>query len=205
MTTVASLPSLRSRRSFCEGGCVGAEPGQLLSRAGGLPRSLASRTQSGAERRMMPPKSRLSFSRFIPMRQLAKAILALIFSLVAGCDRGSGSPPVSSTALVGTWQLQSVADKSPDTISIQKYEAEFLGDGTWEYRATMAGRFAGTEMKGSGTWKLDGEFMQYSAGANTGRTRVAIVGNVLTLSPDPVVTPGGKTKSTTRYERAKRE
>lgn len=129
-------------------------------------------------------------------------LLTVLFAVcVSGCNE-SAQTPASAGGVAGRWRLQSVADGTPSAVNIKQYEAEFLSDGTWRYEATMAGPFVGTRMKCSGTWKLDGPVLEYSAGDNTGRTRVTISGRVLTFSPDPVVMPDGKTPVTTRYERS---
>jgi hypothetical protein len=139
------------------------------------------------------------------IHQMRTGIFAAIFTLLAGCGRHSESLPVTSAGLVGVWQLESIADKPPGRFNLQDYQAEFLGDGTWKFRATLAGHYAGTYAKGSGTWKLDGDVLHYSVGANTGLTHIAIAGTVLTMSPDPAVTPDGQTKVETRYKKANQQ
>ena len=123
------------------------------------------------------------------------------FSLHQGCDRGP-QVQASAAALAGRWRLVTVADQTPNDWNIQQYEADLSTNGTWTYKAAMTGRFAGTYMKGSGSWKLVGDSFEYSAGTNTGRTTITLSGSTLTFSADPIITSDGKTPVRTTYERA---
>jgi hypothetical protein len=139
------------------------------------------------------------------MKRILHAVLVTVALTSAcwlqGCNQSPQTPP-SPTSITGRWRLQTIAGRAPGAFNIDQYEAEFQTNGTWTYNATMAGRYAGTHMKGSGTWKLTGDVLEYSAGANTGRTAITVSDKVLTFSPDPVVMPDGKTPSPTKYERS---
>ncbi|MGJ8674107.1 hypothetical protein [Rubritalea sp.] len=87
----------------------------------------------------------------------------------------------------------------PSVISLGKYTAIFNKDGTWSYSAKMAGKLEGMEMKGTGTWKVDGSILVYTIGDNQGKSNIQIRNTVLTLSPDPVLLYNGTEPIETLY------
>ena len=57
-------------------------------------------------------------------------------------------------------------------------------------------------VNGSGSWKIVSGELEYTAGSNKGRSKLTIAKDILTLTPDPVVTmPGGKASAVTTYKK----
>jgi hypothetical protein len=46
---------------------------------------------------------------------------------------------------------------------------EFLKNGEMNYSGALSGRFAGMKLKGSGTWRVENDWLEYMAGADKGR------------------------------------
>ena len=65
----------------------------------------------------------------------------------------------------------------------------------------MTGKYEGMKLSGSGTWLLEGDQLDYTAGANKGKTTVHVDSGSLTLSPDPVIRLHGKEPVKTQYVR----
>lgn len=66
----------------------------------------------------------------------------------------------------------------------------------------MQGAYAGTSMKGGGTWSVADGVLTYSAGANTGTSKLSLSGSRLVIDPDPVVVEDGSTPGVSEYERS---
>ncbi len=106
--------------------------------------------------------------------------------------------------IIGSWNLKTVSGNSPDKISIKSWKIDFSEDGKWNYSGEMTGQFEGMELKGSGTYKINGKEFEYTAGENSGKSAIEIKDKFLVLSPDPVIKPNsGKVDVKTVYERAK--
>jgi hypothetical protein len=103
--------------------------------------------------------------------------------------------------VVATWELKSVAGRAPETLNIKSWEIAFRRGGRWTYSGEMKGPYEGLKLSGDGTWKTEGAQIRYAAGDNQGQSEFMIEKNVLTLSPDPVVMPDGKTHAATTYQR----
>jgi hypothetical protein len=104
-------------------------------------------------------------------------------------------------ALPGTWKLASVGGKSPASIQIDSWQVQFGGDGKWQFSGSLTGDNQGTQMSGAGTWVLQGNDMQYTAGDNKGTTGVNVEKGALVFSSDPVIRVNGKDPVETRYVR----
>jgi hypothetical protein len=102
--------------------------------------------------------------------------------------------------LLGTWKLKAVGGKVPATIAIKLWQVEFQ-QGNWIYSGSMTGKWEGMKLSGSGTWLLQGNRLEYTAGANTGQATVHIDNDSLVLSPDPGVRLKGKEAVETQYVR----
>jgi hypothetical protein len=124
-------------------------------------------------------------------------LLATFFFVPGGVAQ---QPP--STPLIGTWILKTVAGRPPATINIKSWQISFSADGTWKYSGDMMGPFDGTHLQGSGSWTLKDGILSYTAGSNQGNSKATVKARVLSLSPDPVVKPGGKTDVDTEYQKA---
>jgi hypothetical protein len=106
-----------------------------------------------------------------------------------------------SSNLQGAWKLGSVGGKDPATINIKSWQIEFREQGKWIYYGAMTGKYEGMQLSGSGTWLLERNQFDYTAGANKGKTAIQIDGDSLTFSPDPVIRLQGKEPIETRYVR----
>ena len=123
-------------------------------------------------------------------------LLAATVLLVAAAGRGQ-----QNEILVATWELKSVAAHPPSALNIRSWKIAFGRDGRWTYSGEMMGRFDGMKLRGDGSWNTKGRRLSYTAGANHGETEFTIKNDFLTLSPDPVVMPDGKTRVTTTYQK----
>ncbi|HEX3742427.1 MAG TPA: hypothetical protein VHW09_00790 [Bryobacteraceae bacterium] len=106
--------------------------------------------------------------------------------------------------LVSAWELKTVADHPPSTLNIKFWNIQFGRDGNWSFSGEMMGRYEGMKLAGHGTWSTEQSQLSYTAGSNHGRSEFTIKNGVLTLSPDPVVRPDGKTPVTATYRRVAR-
>jgi hypothetical protein len=125
---------------------------------------------------------------------------AIVFLAFAGTFVGS-QRPIGPRDLDGPWDLETVAGKPANSINIQTWRITFSASQQWTYFGEMTERFGGMRLSGSGTWKIVSGELEYTAGENKGRSNVMIKNGVLTLSPDPVVMPDGKTPAVTTYKR----
>ena len=136
------------------------------------------------------------------------SLFILLIAFIVGC-RGyqsvsSSTANLTDKEIVGAWNLKTVSGGAPSKINIKSLQAEFSADGKWSYSVSMTGQYEGMELKGSGTYKLSGNELEYTAGENNGKSQVQIKNGLLVFSPDPVVKPnGGKDDVDTEYERAK--
>ena len=132
------------------------------------------------------------------------AVVLLCF-LVGGCARlgkSAGDASTRADDLLGTWVLETVGGDPPATINMRSWRIVFSTNHQWTYSGEMTGKFAGMEVNGSGTWKISSGVLEYTAGENKGQSTPTIRQRILTLSPDPVVMPDGKTPVFTTYRRA---
>jgi len=139
---------------------------------------------------------------------MSKYIIVAVISLLSvGCrkpanNEGNPSVNIEPKQLIGVWKLKTVGGKDLAAINLQSYRVEFLENGEWKYSAAMAGSLSGMKMQGSGTWNIQSGNFDYTAEQNKGQSKITIQGNILTLSPDPVVLDP-KNKAVTTYERVK--
>jgi hypothetical protein len=96
-----------------------------------------------------------------------------------------------------------VAGSDPSTVQIGSYSAAFDKSGSWTYAASMSGKFEGMQLKGQGTWAIKDGTLSWTAGANSGTSKIIFTGtDQVALDPDPVITtPGGKQAVRTDYVR----
>lgn len=136
------------------------------------------------------------------IRQLL-TIWLLAFALCCSLTKSAAlRSSQQSENLVGAWDLKSVGGADPSSINIRTYKVVFEEGGTWRYEATMSGQYEGMQLKGSGSWSVKGDKLQYTAGANKGETSIRISRNSLTLSPDPVLRPKGTDVVEATYARS---
>jgi hypothetical protein len=138
-------------------------------------------------------------------RTIVRLAVVLLCFLVVGCTRpGKSAEDASIRAddLLGTWLLETVGGDPPGTINIKSWRIVFSTNQQWTYSGEMTGKFAGMHLNGSGTWKVSSGVLEYTAGENKGRLTPTIRQRILTLSPDPVVMPDGKTPVVTTYKHA---
>lgn len=131
------------------------------------------------------------------VRTMLRSALAISILLVAGLGAMSQRTDASarvlpSANLLGTWKLKAVGGKDSATIAIKSWQVEFREQGNWIYSGSMTGKWEGMKLSGSWTWLLQGNRLEYTAGANTGKATVHIDNDSLVLSPDPVVRLNGK-------------
>jgi hypothetical protein len=128
--------------------------------------------------------------------------IAVVFmaSLVS-CHSGTETPSKISDArsLLGNWKLRTVGGKAPATINIKSWQVDFQIKGKWNYSGEMTGLFDGMKLSGSGTWLVQGDQLEYTAGDSKGKTTVHLDGDSLLLSPDPVIMVKGKQPVETGY------
>ncbi len=141
-----------------------------------------------------------------PLKTILRSALASSILIIAGLgamsQRNEAPKKVSlSASLLGTWKLKTVGGGNPATLDIKSWQLEFREQGKWIYSGAMTGKFDGMTLNGSGTWLLQGNQMEYTAGANRGKTTVHVDNNSLVLSPDPVVRLNGKEAVETQYVR----
>lgn len=105
--------------------------------------------------------------------------------------------------LEGTWILETVAGKPPVSSNVKTWRINFAANHQWTYSGEMAGVFDGTRVNGSGTWEIVSGALDYTAGSNKGTSKLTIKNGTLTLTPDPVIMPGGKTPAETTYKRGR--
>jgi hypothetical protein len=137
------------------------------------------------------------------MTTILKPVLASTILLIAAI--GAMSSHTNATllsGLPGTWRLTAVGGKDPITISVRSWQIEFREQGKWLYSGAMTGKYEGMKLSGSGTWSLQGNQLDYTAGANKGQTTVHVERDSLTLSPDPVIRLQGKEPVDTQYVRS---
>lgn len=131
--------------------------------------------------------------------RLALASSILLIAAIAAMPRHTNAMP--SSDLLGAWRLTAVDGKNPTTINVKSWKIEFKEEGKWVYAGAMSGEYEGTQVSGSGTWLLQGNLLDYTAGDTKGQTTVHVDRNSLTFSPDPVLRSGGKVPLETRYVR----
>ena len=108
---------------------------------------------------------------------------------------------IAAKDVAGVWILETAAGQPPASVNIKTWRIDFSADGKWTYAGEMTGQFGGVRVNGSGSWKIVSDALEYTAGDNKGSSKPTIKNGILTLSPDPVVTPGGKTPVVTTYRR----
>jgi hypothetical protein len=139
----------------------------------------------------------------ITRRATVRLMVVFLCFLVVSCARlGKSEEDASLRAndLVGTWVLETVGGDPPATINIKSWRIVFSANHQWTYSGEMTGRFAGMQLNGSGAWEISSGVLEYTAGANKGRSTPTIRQRILTLSPDPVVMPDGKKPAVTTYK-----
>jgi hypothetical protein len=122
--------------------------------------------------------------------------------LLFGCGHRIAGDSTDAKDILGSWVLETVGGVPPSAVAIKEWRISFSADKKWAYSGEMTGRFAGTQLSGSGQLKLRSDVLLYSAGANKGESKVTVKDKILTLSPDPIVMPDGKTPAVTTYKRS---
>ena len=133
-----------------------------------------------------------------------KGALPILVILIVSCSLVAcrTSPPTKAADarnLVAGWKLSTVSGQSPAALNIKSWRIEFLTEGNWNYSGEMTGVFEGMKVKGSGTWLVREDQLEYTAGDNKGKTTVHLEGDSLLLSPDPVIRLHGREPVETRY------
>jgi hypothetical protein len=108
---------------------------------------------------------------------------------------------VGQQDVVGRWSLARVGGESPSAMNVKSVSIDFAADGTWASTTELEGRWAGMAMKGSGTWALAQGVMSYTAGANSGKSKVSLKSGRLVLEPDFMLARNGTDPVTTEYVR----
>jgi hypothetical protein len=127
----------------------------------------------------------------------------VVCALLVGCtslDRAQDLA-ISPKDLSGAWILETVGGKLPGAVNIKSWRISFSINQQWNYSGEMTERFGGMQLSGSGSWRISSGVLEYTAGANKGRCIPTIRNRTLTLSPDPVVMPDGKTPTMTTYKK----
>ena len=159
----------------------------------------------------------------IPMRlrsRLTPLFFALAFAfasaatalVAAGCQSRTAGPaasgnqtspanPAIKDALVGRWLLRAAAGKTLPELSIKTYRMHFGAHGQFTYEARMTGVFDGSDFKGEGSYRIEGDRLLWNAADHTGSARIELHGDDLTLDPDPILAPDGKNPVTANYHR----
>ncbi len=136
------------------------------------------------------------------MNTLRRAVVISTI-LIAGCAPfSSDTQAAASPSLIGAWELISVGAENPNTINIKSWRIEFREQGKWLYSGAMTGRYEGMQLSGFGTWALQKDHLNYTAGANKGQAVAHFEHSFLILSPDPVIRLHGKELVETRYSKA---
>jgi hypothetical protein len=109
---------------------------------------------------------------------------------------------IRANDLLGTWVLETVGGEPPATINIKSWRIVFSTNHQRTYSGEMTGKFAGMQLNGSGAWEISSGVLEYTAGESKGQLTPTIRQRILTLSPDPVIMPDGKTPVVTTYKHA---
>jgi hypothetical protein len=110
---------------------------------------------------------------------------------------------IHANDMLGTWALETVGGGPPGASNIKSWQIVFSADNQWTYSGEMTGTFAGMQVNGSGTWGVISGVLDYSVEGSEGRSTATIRERILTLTPDPVIMPDGKTAAVTTYRQAK--
>ena len=126
----------------------------------------------------------------------------LICLTLVGCTSTRPLQPITDpNNLSGSWVLETVNGRPPKTVNIASWRISFATNRHWTFGGEMAGRFQGMQINGSGSWDIESGILQWVAENRKGQSKATIQGAILTLSPDPVITPGGKSPAVTTYRR----
>ncbi|HEX7137877.1 MAG TPA: hypothetical protein VF219_08530 [Vicinamibacterales bacterium] len=121
--------------------------------------------------------------------------------MICGCSEEKRELPVAER-LIGTWHLERVGTQPAASLALKEWEVTFNQDRTWRYRGELAGALGGMHVDGAGNWHIQQNTLVYTAGVGGGASVIAIHGNELTITPDPVlVEPRTKRPVTTTYRR----
>jgi hypothetical protein len=105
--------------------------------------------------------------------------------------------------ILGAWVLETIGGGPPGASNIKSWMIVFFANNQWTYAGEMTGIFAGLQVNGSGTWEISLGVLDYTVEGDKGRSMAAIRERILTLSPDPVIVPDGKTPVVTTYGQAR--
>lgn len=105
--------------------------------------------------------------------------------LVAGCRKGTASAPPTPDQLVGRWQLVDANGRGLAELGLARHVLTFGADGSLKFESALGGD--GTQVSGSGTWRLEGGTLIYVVGDNEGSVSVTMQGDDLHLAADPVL------------------
>jgi hypothetical protein len=119
---------------------------------------------------------------------------------MAACWR---KPEVSSKDLSGTWELTTAGGQSLAALNIQSWQMSLENDGTWNYTGRLMGPLTGTLTGPGGTWKIEGHTIHFTVGARPVDSNVVLADGVLSLAPDPIVMPDGKTPVSSTWSRSR--
>lgn len=129
-------------------------------------------------------------------------IAAFMTCLIPGCTHSTAGVPVDSKLLIGSWQLQTVDGKPPQSINVEEYTMTFSAEGKWMYTMATAGNFGGMTMEGDGTWQYAAGVIECAGGNNLiHRSKVGLQDGILTLDPDPLFVKQEENVFKTRYIR----
>jgi hypothetical protein len=124
------------------------------------------------------------------------AIIFLVVFLSFSAIAGDRLPSLLSN---GVWELKSTSKGKPEQLNIETYTASFNSDGSWIFKSSLNGKFAGMTVEGAGSWSITGSTLNYTAGDNSGSSTIVIKDGILYLSPDPVVLFNGSEQIKTEY------
>ena len=115
-------------------------------------------------------------------------VVVVLAVLVADCRKeapSATSTPATPEQLAGSWLLVDANGRTLGDLGLSKRVLTFGADSTLAFESALGGD--GTQVAGSGTWRLDGGMLTCVVGESQGSATAAIEGGDLHLSRDPVL------------------
>lgn len=142
-------------------------------------------------------------------RGIRRVICWISAFLLGGCGSIEQPPqsvpqPIRVPDVLGKWRLIRADGQPPSSLNIKSLELELTESETWTSHAEMEGAFAGMKLDFSGKWSLVDGVVSYSAGANSGKSRIRFESGRLIVDPDFTLRKEGTTEVTGEYEKQPR-